>query len=124
DGSTAAGGNLRVESYGLSTQGGDGDEFLDNCESGVIAFALRNAGAGALTNVRVASVKSSNPSVRVRKLPALAGSVAQCQPVLGTVRVEAGGMQTGERVTLDIEFTADEMAANGVSRTLSVVYDP
>lgn len=123
-GSAATGGNLRVESFSLSTQGGDGDEFLDNCEYGIVTLALRNVGAGPLTNVRVASVTSSNPSVRVRRLPVLAGSLPQCGTTFGTVRVEASGMQPGERVTLDVRLTADEMESNGVGRTLSVVYDP
>ena len=124
EGSTATGGNLRVESFALSTQGGDGDEFLDNCEHGVVTFALRNVGAGALTNVRVAGVTSSNPSVRVRRLPVLSGTLPQCGSTFGNVRVEASGMQPGERIALDVELTSDEMASSGVSRTLSVVYDP
>src|SRR4029078_1976129 len=38
--------------------------------------------------------------------------------------VETPARHPGKRVTLDIELTSDEMAAAGVSRTLSVVYDP
>ena len=36
--------------------GGDGDAFLDNCETANVTFTVENTGTGPLTNVRLVAV--------------------------------------------------------------------
>ena len=124
-GSSATGANLRFDPA-LTTQsisGGDQDESLDNCETGQVNFAIRNAGAGGLTNVRVVRVVPSNAGVRVGAYPAtIAQSLAACATAPFTVRVTAGGLTAGENLTLRIDVTSDEMLAQGVTRSLEVTF--
>ena len=126
-GSTAAGGNLRVDPAGivLSVAGGDGDEFLDNCETGTVSFEVANVGAGDLTGVRIERVTSSNSAVRVQPLPAtVASGLARCAKAQAALELDAAGLAPGEILELALELTADEMAAAGVSRTVTVRFDP
>ena len=47
-------------------RGGDGDAFLDNCETATVTFTVENTGPGPLTNVRLVSVTpvTHPPTVR------------------------------------------------------------
>ena len=77
----ATGGNIFLDSSSIATsiEGGDGDEFLDNCETGVVSFTVKNDGSAALKNVRISNAVSSNPGVRVQALPvAIASNLAAC----------------------------------------------
>lgn len=124
-GSTATGANLRFDASSTtqSLAGGDGDESLDNCETGRVGFAVKNAGAGSLTNVRVVRVVSSNPGVNVGVYPAtISPSLAACATAPFTVSVIAGGLTAGEDLTLRIDVTSDELIAQGVTRSLNVTF--
>jgi hypothetical protein len=62
------GANLAIDdgSTSLSTLVGDGDDFLDNCESATISFEVANIGSGTQTGVRIVGVDSvSHPSVTI-----------------------------------------------------------
>ena len=66
--SPAAGPNLDIDtgSAVLSINTGDGDEFLDNCETADLTFNVSNSGLGTLNNVRVVAVTpTSHPSTTV-----------------------------------------------------------
>ena len=55
----------------IAADSGDHDAIADNCELSTVNLNLRNDGNVPLTNVRLASVTSSNPAVRVASaLPA------------------------------------------------------
>jgi hypothetical protein len=123
--STAAGANLKINeaSAALTIQGGDGDEFLDNCETGKVSFSLRNIGAGSLTNLRISNVTPSNPAVRIPVLPSpIAPSLAQCATASGAFTFNAAGLAPGEALELKIDVTSDELAARGIVRSLTVRY--
>lgn len=124
-GSGGAGANLRIESSPLvlSVEGGDQDEFLDNCETGRVDFAVKNTGGSSLTNVRIARIVSSNPGVTAAALPqVIAASLAQCATSPATLRVSAGGLSPNEDLTLRIDVISDEMAAQGITRSLTVTF--
>ena len=123
-GSTATGANLRfAASVTQSLSGGDNDESLDNCETGRVDFAVKNAGVSGLTNVRVVRVVASNAGVNVGAYPAvIAPTLAACASAPFIVRVVAGGLAAGEDLTLRIDVTSDEMIAQGVTRSLHITF--
>jgi hypothetical protein len=122
----ASGGNLQPESSSIVTtiQGGDGDEFLDNCETGVVTFTVKNTGSAALKNVRISNVTPSNPGVRVQALPApISSSLAACATAPARFTLTAGGLKPGENLALKIDVTSDELAARGIVRSLTAEFD-
>jgi hypothetical protein len=63
-------------SASLAAESGDHDAIPDNCELATVQINLVNDGNVPLTNVRLASLTSSNPAVRIASaIPQLAGSV-------------------------------------------------
>ena len=61
--------------------GGDGDTYMDNCETGTIRVTLQNIGTGIAQNTQV-TVTTSNPFVTITTpMPINAGNI----PVSGTV---------------------------------------
>jgi hypothetical protein len=122
-GSPASGANLMINGVPvqLTVLGGDGDEFLDNCESGKVTFSVRNVGAGNLTNLRISGVKPSNPAVQLPFLPSvIAPSLAACATATASVTVRAAGLAPRETLALQIDVTSDELAARGITRSLTV----
>ncbi|HEX6202270.1 MAG TPA: hypothetical protein VF100_04640, partial [Thermoanaerobaculia bacterium] len=76
---------------GLS--GGDGDPFIDNCESGTVSFAVHNDGTAALSNVRVAHVEPlSHPEIEITSAPTFAASLAPCGEAEGSFGFTAHGL--------------------------------
>jgi hypothetical protein len=119
----ASGGNLQADpaSVVTSIQGGDGDEFLDNCETGIVTFTVKNDGAASLKNVRISAVTPSNPGVRVQALPVpIASSLAACATAPARFTITAGGLSPGENLDLKVDVTSDELAARGIARSLTV----
>jgi hypothetical protein len=120
--SPASGANLRIDPASVATSivGGDGDEFLDNCETGRVRFTVQNAGDVNLTNLRISRVVASNPNVMLPRLPvAIAASVASCATAQGVLSVTAQGLAPGEVLELAIEVTSDELAAAGLARVFT-----
>jgi hypothetical protein len=119
----SSGGNIQLDPASVTTsiQGGDGDEFLDNCETGVVTFTVKNDGAAGLTNVRISNVTPSNPGVRVGPLPvAVASKLAVCSTAPARFSVTAGGLSPGENLDLKVDVTSNELAAAGIVRSLTV----
>ncbi len=105
----------------LALAGGDGDEFLDNCETAVLSFEVRNTGAVALTNVRVQAVMPLSGGLQIESAPPLiAASLDACASATGTVTVRAASLAPDSRPEVRVEVTADELAALGVTRNLAV----
>ncbi len=113
----ASGPNLAIDtgSAALSLSGGDADAFLDNCENGTMTFDVSNTGLGTLTNVRIVGVTPSNAGVTVSTSfpsaisPSTLGEGATGS---GSFSFTAGGLSFGETLTLQVEVTADELAAS------------
>lgn len=117
-----AGGNLRpFASAAVQVIGGDGDVFLDNCETGRATINVENNGAVALTNVRILSVTPlSHPgTVITTPLPkVIAASLATCATASGTFDFVPHGLAFNDTTLLRVELTADQLA--GQTRTTIV----
>lgn len=96
----------------LVIHSGDGDAFLDNCESATMDFEVLNNGLGGLTNARIVSVTPSNPEV-LASFPATMSPATLAEGELGTASfsLTGSGLAHGETLSLQVEFTADEMTA-------------
>ncbi len=103
---------------GLTTVEGDGDAFLDNCETSRFAFQVENAGGIDLHNVRIESIEAlSHPETRIlTSTPvAVAGSIpAGGCGAEGTIASTAftfvpGGLAADEVLELRLTVTADEL---------------
>ena len=109
-------------SFESAIRSGDGDLFLDNCERAELRFDFRNSGSAALTNPRVIAVRSpSHPATTtVTPLPAVVSpSIPVCGEGQAAVEILAGGLANDEVLQIEVEMTSDELAAAGVSRTVT-----
>jgi len=107
----AAGPNLAVNPGStLTINSGDGDDFLDNCESATMHFSVANTGTGAVTNVQLVSVTPlTHPLTTIdTTLPApISASLAECDSAAGSFDFTPHGMAFGETTQLLIEVSGD-----------------
>jgi hypothetical protein len=104
------------------TSGGDGDAFIDNCETGTVSFSVANRGEVPLTHVRVARVEPiSHPGIQIVSTPTFAASLAPCAEAAGTFQFRASGIGSGDTVTFRLYVTADELAPAAISRTVELI---
>ncbi len=98
----------------FTSQTGDGDMFVDNCETTTIAMPIDNLGVTALTNVRVIAVSSpSHPdSIVQTPLPlVIAANQASCEAAAAGIDVIPMGIAPGDTFALDITIVSDEIAS-------------
>src|SRR5207249_10683106 len=94
---------------------GDGDGFIDNCESVQVGFPAHNIGKGNLTNVRITAIVPSNPGVNGPAVPVVvAPSIAQCSTARVNFTFQAGGLKANEALSMRVDVTSDELAAIGI----------
>jgi hypothetical protein len=94
---------------------GDGDPFVDNCETARLTFNVVNTGGVNLTNVRVTSITPSNAQtqiltplpIAVPDLGAGCGGVNSAAPV--TFRFRAGGLPPQSTLTFQVTVQANEL---------------
>jgi S-layer family protein len=114
-----AGPNLVIRpTITVSITGGDGDDFVDNCENATINFQVDNIGTGTLTNVRLTAVTPiTHPTTIINtSLPApIAASLADCAVGNGSVSVTPQGMTFNQNSQLMLTVTADQLG--GATRT-------
>jgi hypothetical protein len=104
------------------SSGGDGDDFIDNCETGTVSFGVVNSGEVPLTHVRVVSVEPlGQPGIQVLSTPAVAASLTPCQATEGTFQFHASGLTSGETVAFRVEITADELAPATVEHRVELL---
>ncbi len=116
-----AGPNLSIDaaSQSLAIHTGDGDVFLDNCESATLSFDIVNIGAGSQTDVRITSaVPVSHPSIDVTGTSVTPSSLAACGVAVGSVDFDAAGLSPGDTVEFEVTVTSDELSP--FSRTASL----
>jgi hypothetical protein len=116
--------NLRIsDAFALEILGGDGDDFLDNCELANVRVSIENTGAGSLTNVRIVGVTPlTHPSMIVTTaLPApVAPSLAGCATANGSFTIFPRGLAFAQTAQIRVDLTADELAPEVRSRTVSI----
>lgn len=96
---------------------GDGDAFMDNCETVRVTVPLSNIGAGSLTNLRVLDVTSpSHPSsTMITTFPAaVSPSLAACGSANAVFDFSPAGVSPGEPIELVVEVTSDELGAGSI----------
>jgi hypothetical protein len=122
--SGAQGANLKITAAPVTVTmtSGDGDVFIDNCETGIITFEVQNDGAVPLTNVRIDSVTPSNPGVRITSLTPVAATLAACAKAPASFSFFASGLVPHETLTFYAIVTANELTQNGVTRTLAASF--
>jgi trimeric autotransporter adhesin len=120
----AAGANLlALENPAVQFVGGDGDDFLDNCETGRAAVKVENNGAVTLTNVRITSVTplSHLGTIVTTPLPVvIAASLEACGAASGSFDFVPHGLGFDETTLLQVELTSDELAPQTRTTIVSV----
>jgi hypothetical protein len=120
-----AGPNVRpIPTPGVQITSGDGDIFLDNCETGRVSFTVENNGITPLTNVRVVAVTSTThpATLPASTLPVpVAASLAPCA-TSGTVTVDFTplGLQFDDTFRVQVHVTSDELTPQTRSASFSV----
>jgi hypothetical protein len=118
----SAGPNLAFQpAFAVVPEGGDGDPFLDNCETGRATFTVENTGTGTLTGVRVIGVTSpSHPATAVlTPLPAvIAPSLTECASAVGSVQFTPQGLAFGDTLQLQVRVTSDQAGPRTLLLTL------
>ncbi|MFQ5350147.1 MAG: hypothetical protein ACE5EG_06880, partial [Thermoanaerobaculia bacterium] len=119
-----AGHNLLVDTstVALTINSGDGDDFLDNCETATVSFDVLNIGNAAQTNVRIDAVRPiSHPAMSVDAINAVSPSgQALCVGGTGGFDLTAEGLSFGDTVTFEVDVTSDELSPAVTTETLVV----
>lgn len=122
------GSNLVIDanSVVVNPLSGDGDPFLDNCESGDVSFDIINLGGITQTNVRIVDfeVVSHPGGVTVTSsLPkGVTGSLSPCAAATGSIAVtaEPQGLAFNDTVELRVDVTSDQLDPRVASQTLYI----
>jgi hypothetical protein len=119
-----AGANLlALENPTVQLVGGDGDDFLDNCETGRATVRVENNGAVTLTNVRITKVTPlTHPgTIITTPLPiVLSASLNTCGGAAGSFDFVPHGLAFNETTLLEVEVTADQLAPQTRRTVVSV----
>jgi hypothetical protein len=103
---------VALEDPEVRIEGGDNDDFLDNCETTRVRVTVENNGAIPLSNVRIVSVTPlTHPdTVILTPLPApIAASLEPCGEASGSFDFEPHGLSFDETTRLEVVVTADEL---------------
>ncbi len=116
-GTPASGANLSIvtSQADVTLLTGDGDPFVDNCETGRVSVPISNIGGGAQTNLRIVNVTSpSHPGITfVTTFPStIAPSFATCALEDATFDFVGADLDPGETLTFEVEVTSDELGVD------------
>jgi hypothetical protein len=117
-----AGGNVSFVDR-TTISGGDGDPFLDNCETATVTFSVNNSGGVDLTNVRITNITAvTHPlSTIVTALPSpIATSLATCTLAQGSFQIIPSGLTFDGETDILVEVTADELAGQTRSQLFKI----
>jgi uncharacterized repeat protein (TIGR01451 family) len=107
----------------FTPSGGDGDAYLDNCESATVSFTVANSGSEAATNVTIVSVVSPSHPATVFADPVwTAASIAGCGTDDSAYLeiTQADGLVYDDTLLIDVEITNDEISPATNITTLSI----
>jgi hypothetical protein len=97
---------------------GDGDAYVDNCESTRVTLPVSNTGAAGQTNLRITAISSpSHPSTfALSSLPlAVSASLASCTSANAVFDIQPAGLDPGETLVLEVSFVSDQMTTPRVA---------
>lgn len=96
--------------------GGDGDAYLDNCETATVAFSVRNDGNVALSNVSVMVTSTSPFATLTSSMPITVAALAVNASADLTFAFQAGAGATkaacGETPEFSISVTSDQQTGS------------
>lgn len=95
------------------TTSNDGDEFVDNCESGEIEIALVNDGNAALTNVAY-TITSPDPLIVDTAMPVNVGALALGAQTTSSFEFTVDGAACAASVDFDVAVTATQMSGSNL----------
>lgn len=107
-----AGANLGFDTATLATtiNTGDGDAFLDNCETATVNFDVSNIGSLTQTNVRVDAVQPlSHPAMPITGTSAPVASVATCASAPASFSFRAVDLASDDPVRFRVDVTSDQL---------------
>ncbi len=110
-----AGANLGLDQMSamLTINNGDGDNYLDNCESATLDVGVANLGTGNLDGVVISSVESiSHPSINgsIDINPASVSGLAECSIASSGFSFVADSLSYNEVIEFNVCVTSDEMS--------------
>jgi len=123
---TASGPALAIEPKGTPVmETGDGDSFVDNCETARIDLDVVNGGGVGLTGIRITAIQPSAGQTQiltplplaVPNLPHGCGAPDAATPA--SFRFTAGGLAPQSTLTFQVTITANELPAP-VTATITV----
>jgi hypothetical protein len=89
---------------------GDGDPFVDSCETVTVGFNVANTGTGAQTNVRIAAVQPlSHPAMQVLSLGSPTPTLAACANAVKAFNIKAVDLVPDAVARFRVDVTSDEM---------------
>jgi hypothetical protein len=121
-----SGPGLTVQQKGTPViENGDGDSFVDNCESAKIDLDVVNSGGVGLTGIKITAIQSSASGthiltplpIAVASLPHGCGAPDAATPA--SFRFTAGGLASQSTLTFQVTVTANELSAP-VTTTITV----
>ena len=119
-----AGHNLAIDESNavLTIHTGDGDEYLDNCESATMTFDVINIGAGSHTNLLIDAVRSlSHPGISIDSINAVAPStLGVCGSAAASFDFTAADLAFGDTVVFEVDVTSDELYPIVKTQTLTI----
>lgn len=100
-----------LDDISFAVKSGDGDRFIDDCETAQLTISIKNTGIGGLGNVELVAFASKSTSIVISDLPIMLSPSNLAQGDVGTVTVEfmASGLTHGEPLTFDASFTSDDL---------------
>jgi hypothetical protein len=121
-----SGPGLAIRQKGTPTiETGDGDPFVDNCETARIDLDVLNSGGVGLTGIKIVSIQPSASQTQILTalpialpdLPNGCGAPDAATPA--SFRFQAGGLSSQSTLTFEVAITANELPAP-IAATLSV----
>ncbi len=108
----AAGGNLTLDPNATVTPtSGDGDPFVDNCETVDVSLNVANTGTGTQNNVRIVAVQPlTHPGTVVTSLGTPTATLAPCASVAKTFTIRAVDLAPDAVVRLRVDVTSDQLS--------------